>query len=373
MQAFLLDWAERGLLPDTLIRFGIRQLLRDRLRSLPADLETAMEAREALLAAMRRAPVALSTSVANEQHYEVPTDYFRQCLGPHLKYSCGLWATPALVIPPSQALVDTGPGTLVAPVQTPGIAHDLAAAEARMLALTCQRAGIEDGQRILELGCGWGSLSLWMAEHYPGSQILAVSNSATQRAFIEQCSAERGLGNLQVVTADMNHFAAELAAYDRVVSVEMFEHLRNWPVMLQRVSTWLRPGGYFFLHVFCHRHTAYFFDSAGTDDWMGRYFFRDGLMPADDMLRSFQEHLQVIRQWRVNGQHYAQTCDAWLQRQDDAREALFPLFRATYGVQADRWWQRWRMFYMACAELFAYRQGQEWFVSHSLWQRPTPA
>ena len=338
-----IDWAERGRLPEAWLRCGLRQLLRRRLSDRGRDAERDTERREALLREMRSAPVALSTDVANEQHYEVPAGYFEHCLGRHLKYSCCVWdeSTP-----------------------------DLDAAEARMLALTCERAGLADGQRVLELGCGWGSLSLWMAEHYPGSDIVSVSNSHSQRAFIEARRDQRGLKNLRVITADMNVFEPEKPGFDRIVSVEMFEHMRNWEELLRRAAGWLVPGGRLFMHVFAHREHAYFFDSEGADNWMGRYFFRDGLMPADDLARHFQRDLRLIRQWRVNGRHYQRTCNEWLRRQDAARAAILPLFETTYGDDALLWFQRWRMFYMACAELFGYRGGNEWFVSHILFERP---
>ena len=339
----LIDSAERGRIPDPLLRFGIRQLLRKRLRETPSDVEAQWERREALVEAMRAAPVALSTEVANEQHYEVPAAYFHQCLGQHLKYSCCQWDP------------DVG---------------DLDTAEARMLETTCTRAGLADGQRILELGCGWGSLSLWMAEHYPNSEIVSVSNSHSQRAFIEERRDERGLGNLRIVTADMNDFAPEAPGFDRIVSIEMFEHMRNWEELLRRAASWLVPGGRLFIHVFCHRDQAYFFESEGADNWMGRYFFRDGLMPADDLARHFQRDLRVLRQWRVNGRHYERTCNEWLKRQDAAREPILRLFKDTYGADAGLWFQRWRMFYMACAELFGFNDGNEWFVSHVLFERP---
>jgi cyclopropane-fatty-acyl-phospholipid synthase len=342
----LIDWAERGRVPDPLLRFGIRQLLRKRLRETPHEVESQWERREALLDAMRAAPVALSTEVANQQHYEVPAAYFHQCLGTHLKYSCCQWDP------------DVG---------------DLDTAETRMLELTCTRAGLADGQRILELGCGWGSLSLWMAEHYPNSEIVSVSNSHSQRAFIEQRRDERGLGNLRIVTADMNDFAPESPGFDRMVSIEMFEHMRNWEELLRRAASWLVPGGRLFIHVFCHRDQAYFFESEGADNWMGRYFFRDGLMPADDLARHFQRDLRVLRQWRVNGRHYERTCNEWLKRQDAAREPILRLFEQTYGADAGLWFQRWRMFYMACAELFGFNDGNEWFVSHVLFERPIAA
>lgn len=338
-----IEWAERGWLPDFAIRWGIRQLLKRRLAALPADVEALTQYRARLLEDMRRAPVALSTREANEQHYELPAEVFAHCLGPHLKYSCCLFARADAT---------------------------LADAEAAMLDLTCQRAGIANGQRILELGCGWGSLSLWIAQRYPESQVLAVSNSASQRQYIEAQRDQRGLQNLQVVTADMNQFRPPEGDFDRVVSVEMFEHMRNWDEMFERVHTWLRPGGLFFMHVFCHRDSSYVFESERADDWMGRYFFRDGLMPAADLPWFLQRKLRVLQHWNVNGRHYERTCNAWLARQDAERDRLMPVFEQVYGEHAGVWFQRWRMFYMACAELFGFRDGNEWFVSHTLLERP---
>ncbi|WP_018947703.1 MULTISPECIES: cyclopropane-fatty-acyl-phospholipid synthase family protein [unclassified Thioalkalivibrio] len=340
----LIDWAERGWLPDAAIRAGIRHLLRRRLRESGGSPETLRARREALVRAMREAPVALSTDTANEQHYELPTEYFEACLGPWMKYSSGWW---------------------------PEGVEDLAGAEAAMLQLTTERAELADGQRILELGCGWGSLSLWMAEQFPRASILAVSNSATQRAAIEHRRDALGLTNLEVVTADMNDFRPAQTGFDRVVSVEMFEHMRNWPELFRRIHDWLRPGGRFFMHVFAHRDRAYFFETDGDADWMARHFFRDGLMPSEDLVYQFQDDLRVRRQWRVGGEHYARSLNAWLERQDAARERLLSLFSRTQdAAEAARVFQRWRMFYMACDELFARDGGGEWFVSHTLLERP---
>lgn len=339
----LIDRAERGQLPDAMIRLGIRHLLRQRLRAMPRDVEQRWAQRQSLLEAMRNAPLALSTDVANAQHYEVPAAYFQACLGRHLKYSACLWEPDVT---------------------------DLDTAEARMLALSCTRADLQDGQRVLELGCGWGSLSLWMAAQYPNSRIVAVSNSYSQRAFIEQQAQARQLSNLEIITADINTFTPANPGFDRIVSVEMFEHLRNWPLLLQRVSQWAAPQAKLFLHVFCHRDTPYFFASEGASNWMGQYFFRDGLMPSADLPRLVTEDWRVLQHWAVNGQHYARTCNTWLQRQDQARATLWPVFTATYGAaDAERWWQRWRIFYMACAELFAYQRGNEWFVTHITYER----
>ena len=339
----LIGLVEQGRVPDPLVRMGIRRLLGERLREEGGDCEARREAMHTLLAAMDDSPVALATDTANEQHYELPAGFFETVLGPHLKYSCCLW---------------------------PDGVDDLEQAEAAMLALTCERAGLAEGQEILELGCGWGALSLWMAEHYPGSRITAVSNSSSQRAFIEARRDARGLNNLTVSTADMNDFTTD-ARFHRVVSLEMFEHMRNWRELLRRIHGWLEPGGQLFFHVFCHRELAYVFETQGEHDWMGRYFFTDGLMPADSLPLYYQEHLQMRRHWRVNGRHYETTCNAWLQRMDASRGHIEKVFADTYGADhVGLWWNRWRIFFMACAELFGYRGGEEWFVSHYLMAKP---
>lgn len=338
-----IDWMERGFVPDVLTRAAIRRLLARRLRDVTAGDCGARQARfEDFLSAARRGPVAEVPAVANEQHYEVPTEFFQLVLGARLKYSCCLYR-------------DAG--------------ASLDQAEVAALEETCTHARLVDGQEVLELGCGWGSLSLWMAERYPASRITAVSNSRTQREFILERAEERGLHNLTVLTADMNEFAIE-RRFDRVVSVEMFEHMRNHEELLRRIAGWLKPDGKLFVHIFCHREMPYLFQARGDDDWMAKYFFTGGMMPSDGLLTHFARDLRLARQWRWDGRHYERTSNHWLANMDRHRPRILEIFRATYGQRdAVRWWNRWRVFFMACAELFGYRGGEEWWVSHYLFER----
>jgi cyclopropane-fatty-acyl-phospholipid synthase len=331
--------AEAGLVPDALVRAGIRRMLRERLREIAAEgPDSASRAQEAVRAAMRSGPIAVVPALANQQHYELDPALFEQVLGPHLKYSCGWW---------------------------PGGVVDLARAESAMLALTLERAGVQDGMRVLDLGCGWGSFSLWLARSHPRCRVVAVSNSKLQREWILERAARRGVRNLEVVTADMNAFEPE-GRFDRIVSVEMFEHMRNWEALLARVARWLAPGGRLFVHVFCHRERAYLYEDRGPGDWMARTFFSGGLMPSERLLEECAADFAVEARWRVNGLHYRWTSEAWLRNLDAARDALRPAFERSYGrADAGLAYRRWRLFFLACSELFGFRGGEEWFVSHA--------
>lgn len=337
----LLSLAESGWMPDRVIRMGIRRLLAKRLRSLPQPAQRHAQELQ-IVELLSKDILAVETQKANEQHYEVPALFFERVLGRHLKYSCGYFESE------TTSLDD---------------------AEEKMLGLTCQRAELQDGQTILELGCGWGSLTVWMAENFPTAKITAVSNSHSQKRFIEQRLEQRGLSNVTVVTCDVNQFQTNLL-YDRVVSVEMFEHLRNYRELFRRIAGWLLPEGKMFVHVFCHRQSSYLFETEGADNWMGRNFFTGGTMPAADLFSRFDQDLKIEQQWQVNGLHYWRTCEAWLKNLETHRRELDSLFQHQLSHTAARVaLQRWRIFIMACAELFRYRDGEEWFVSHYRFRR----
>jgi len=335
----LIELCERGLIPDPLTRYGIRRLCAQRLRDEGAfDLDQADRRFRTLLGELRASPIAIETAAANEQHYEVPTRFFQLCLGNRLKYS-------SCYYPRGDETLDQ--------------------AEEAMLALYGERAELRDGQEILELGCGWGSLTLWMAGMYPNSRITAVSNSHSQREHIESVCRQHGWSNVRVITCDVNRLGLDADRFDRVVSVEMFEHMRNYDQLLGNISRWLKPDGKLFVHIFCHRSLMYPFETQGDDNWMGRYFFTGGLMPSADTLLHFQQTLAIEQRWLLPGSHYQKTANHWLANQDANQDEVLRVLAAAYGQdEARRWHQRWRIFWMACAELFGYDGGNEWLVAH---------
>ncbi|CAL8464900.1 g4435 [Coccomyxa elongata] len=334
---------ERDLVPDFIIRRGIRYLLSQRVQEArEGGVEEQERRKQTFVRELKGLPIAVQTSKANEQHYEVPSDYFLLVLGQHLKYSSCLY-------PSSSTTLDE--------------------AEEAMLGLCCERAQLLDGQAILELGCGWGSMCLYMAAKFPKSNVTAVSNSTTQKALIDERAKERGISNLTVITEDVVKFDTK-QKFDRVVSIEMFEHMKNYQALLKNIAGWLKPEGLLFVHIFTHKTLAYHFEVKGEDDWMAKYFFTGGTMPSADLLHHFQDDLALQQQWAINGTHYSRTLEDWLKRQDKQRAAIMPIMEKTYGKdQGLRWWVYWRLFYLACSELFNYNGGEEWFVSHYLFRK----
>ena len=341
---FLIDLAERGLVPDFLVRAGIRNLCKKRLKQcLTDDCEANAKLAEKYIDDSDASPMAVLTEKANQQHYEVPAEFYHYALGKNFKYSSCYYDS---------------------------INNSLDQAEDRALALTCEHANLENGQDILELGCGWGSLSLWMAKHFPKSKITSISNSNSQREYIMGQARNRGLENLTVYTEDINGFETD-STFDRVVSVEMFEHVRNHRELFNRIHGWLKTGGKLFTHVFCHRSTSYPFEVEGEDDWMSKHFFSGGTMPADELFLRISGKLELEHRWRWAGTHYAKTSEDWLRNIDQHREDILKLFHLDLSMaEAHRTYHRWRIFFLACAETFRFRNGQEWWVSHYLFQKP---
>lgn len=334
---------EKNILPDWLIRIGIRNLLAQRLQNEKKNNPEEQQAQlMKLIEFLKSSPIAVNTADANEQHYEVPTEFFKLVMGKHMKYSCGYWNEGVTKIDDS---------------------------ERDMLELTTERAELQDGMKILELGCGWGSLSLFMAEKYPNAKITGVSNSRTQKQYIDSEAQKRGLKNLTIITADMNSFHTE-EKFDRVVSVEMFEHMRNYEKLLEKVSSFLFDNGKLFVHIFTHKEVSYLFEVKDETDWMSKYFFTGGIMPSDDLLLYFPKHFSIEKHWHVSGIHYAKTSEAWLANMDNNETAIKKIIAETYGNEnTTKWWVYWRVFFMACAELWKYNNGNEWIVSHYLFAK----
>lgn len=292
------------------------------------------------LSELKKSKIAIETDAANEQHYEVDSRFFELSLGARKKYSsCYYHAN-----------------------------ESLDEAEINMLKLYVERGQFVDGQDILELGCGWGSLTLYLAENFPNSNITAISNSHSQREYIENQAITKGLKNIKIITKDINEFSID-RKFDRIISIEMFEHIRNYKQLFSKVSSWLKDSGLLFIHIFCHRHLMYPFETEGSDNWMGKYFFSGGQMPATDTFLFFQDELNIERRWINNGQHYEKTSNHWLENMDNNKQEILELFKKTYGKEYKIWFQRWRIFYMACAELFGYNKGKEWLVGHYLFSK----
>jgi cyclopropane-fatty-acyl-phospholipid synthase len=329
------------LIPDVAIRYGIRNLLKQRIKDDIAKDENEIKTMtDKFLEKSKTYPIAVNTVDANEQHYEVPTDFYQYVLGAYKKYSCGHWDK----------------------------ATNLDEAEKEMLEITMQRAELTDGIDILELGCGWGSLTLSMAAKFPNARITAVSNSNTQREHILSVCQERGYNNVNIITCDINEFDID-KQFDRIVSVEMFEHMRNYEKLLGKVRSFLKDDGKLFVHIFVHKTTPYHFDVKDDSDWMSKYFFTGGTMPSDKLFYHYDNLFKVVKHYKVNGVHYSKTAEAWLDKADENKKEIMDLFKRHYGKDAKKWYEYWRIFFMACSELWKFDNGNEWFVSHYLMEK----
>lgn len=334
---YLLD---NGYLPSFVIRAGIRRQLADRLRSIDStSLESAWERKQQYITALRTRPIAINTADANTQHYEVGTSVLAACLGPRMKYSACLYPTGG---------------------------ETLAQAEIAMLESYVVKADLKDGQKVLDLGCGWGSLSLYLAERFPGISVTGFSNSRTQREYIMGQAKKKGMQNLDIITGDVVDYEFESEAFDRVVSIELFEHMKNYHLLMYKIARALKPEGKLFVHIFAHKHSPYDFEGG----WMSEHFFTGGTMPSADLLHFFQDDLVLRKQWWVNGKHYAKTCEDWLAKMNRSQKEIWPGLEETYGKEkAEMWFYRWQIFYMACAELFAWEGGDTWGVCHYLFEK----
>ncbi|EPQ64723.1 Cyclopropane-fatty-acyl-phospholipid synthase [Blumeria graminis f. sp. tritici 96224] len=336
------DWVlDGGYLPNSVIRIGIRRQLRERTEIIKtSSLEDAYQKKMKYVDLLRTRPIAIETATANEQHYEVGTGVLQACLGPRMKYSCALY---------------------------PKGGETLAQAEIAMLESYVKKAQLKDGMSILDLGCGWGSGAIYFAEVFPNSMITAFSNSKTQKIYIDRKAEEKGLKNLTVITGDIVNYEFEMNTFDRIVSIELFEHMKNYELLLAKLGRALKSEGKLFVHIFAHKTMPYDFE----EGWMSTHFFSGGTMPSADLLLYFQRDLKLENQWWVSGKHYAKTCEDWLSKMISSKKEIWPHLIETYGENdAAMWYNRWQIFYMACAELFAYEGGDTWGVSHYLFEKP---
>ncbi len=334
---------EKNLLPDFLIRIGIRRLLAKRLKDEDqGDTEKNQSKLMKYIEELKNQPIAIHTLDANEQHYEVPTEFYKYVLGKRMKYSSGYWIS----------------------------ANDtLDVSEENMLKISCERVELKDGMEVLDLGCGWGSLTLYIAEKYPNCKIIGVSNSRTQKEYIDFVCKQKGFQNVQIITQDMNVFEIE-KQFDRLMSVEMLEHMKNYEKLFSKFARFMKKDALFFIHIFTHKTYAYHFEVKDETDWMSKYFFTGGMMPSDNLLLYFQKDLEIVKHWHVSGKHYQKTSEAWLSNMDKHKKEILPILEKTYGKEnKTKWWVYWRVFFMACAELWGYNGGEEWMVSHYLFKK----
>ena len=328
---------ELGVIPESILRVAIKKLIQKRLLEIPVNSEVRKSQKANFIEELQSSPIALSTKIANEQHYEVPPAFFQEIMGAHLKYSCGLFDKNTI---------------------------SLDEAEENMLQLYIERLDIKNNQKILDLGCGWGSFSLYAAAKFPNSTFVAVSNSNDQIEFINNTAAARSLENIKAIKQDMNNLSLD-ESFDRIISIEMFEHMRNYGALLKKLRNYLHNNGKMFVHIFTHRDHPYPYEVRGPSDWMSKYFFTSGLMPSHDIFSYFEEDLVVEQSWKINGSHYARTCNLWLENHYKNKKTILDIFTGHYP-NPRQWFVRWQLFFLACEKLFAYNEGKEWFVSHYL-------
>lgn len=327
--------------PDFMLRAGSKYLIGDKAREVNAKLENKLYLEE-FAESLKKLPIAIATDKANEQHYEVPDTFYEVVLGEYLKYSCCYWEK----------------------------ASNLDEASRDMLDLYLERAQISSGQTILDLGCGWGSFSLYAAQKFKDCHFTALSNSSTQKSFIEERCRKLGITNLEVITENIATAVLPQNKFDRIVSIEMLEHMKNYQALFEKISGSLKDDGLFFAHIFSHNEGAYHFEVKSSTDWMTKYFFEGGMMPADRLFYHFQDHLEISDHWKLNGYHYQKTARAWLEKTDQNKEQIIKIFEKTYGEkEALKWFRYWRMFFIAVEELWKFNKGEEWIVSHYLFKK----